>query len=98
MPVAEYIGDEISAAGYRLCGVDVHIANKHNALSLVRQACERASLVLLGSSTALTINNKELDALMLRIQPPVMIVPDAGELQSVPDISPLIYKQLGMLE
>ncbi len=98
MPIAEYIGDEISAAGYRLCGIDVHIADKHNALSLVKAACARASLVLLGSKTALYINSKELDALMLNIQPPVMIVPDAGKLQSVPDITPLVYKQLGMQE
>ena len=98
MPVIEFIGDEIGAAGFRLCGVDVHIAGKHNALSLVKQACERASLVLLGSNTASYINNKELDALMLSIQPPIMIVPDAGELQGVADITSLIYKQLGMLE
>jgi len=98
MPVAEYIGDEISAAGYRLCGVEVQIANRHNALALVKQACARASLVLLGSNTALYINRKELDALMMSIQPPVMIVPDAGKLQGVPDITSLIHKQLGMLE
>jgi vacuolar-type H+-ATPase subunit F/Vma7 len=98
MPVAEYIGDEISAAGYRLCGIDVHIADEHNTLTLVKAACARASLVLLGSKTALYINRKELEALMLNIEPPVMIVPDAGKLQSVPDITSLIYKQLGMLE
>jgi len=98
MPVAEYIGDEISAAGYRLCGVDVHVADKHNALLLVKAACARASLVLLGSKTALYIDSKELETLMLNTQPSVMIVPDVGKLESVPDIAPLIYRQLGMLE
>ena len=35
MSVAEFIGDEVSAAGYRLCGIDVHIADSSNALALI---------------------------------------------------------------
>lgn len=98
MTVAEFIGDEVSAAGYRLCGVDVHIASMHNALMLTKQACERASLVLIGSSTAQYIDAEELNTLMTSIQPPVMIVPDIRELQSAPNMVAHIYKQLGMLE
>lgn len=94
----EYIGDEISAAGYRLCGVDVHIADRHNAWSLVKQACGRASLVLVGSGTAQYVRSADLDLLMESLSPPVLIVPDIRGRQAVPDIAARIYKQLGMLE
>jgi len=98
MSVAEFIGDEVSAAGYRLCGIDVHIANSNNALSLIRECCERASLVLVGSSISQYIHRTELDRLLANIQPPVLIVPDVCGLQNVPDITSRINKQLGLLE
>jgi vacuolar-type H+-ATPase subunit F/Vma7 len=98
MSAAEFVGDEVSAAGYRLCGIDTHVADSRNALDLVRRACEHASLVLIGSSTANSINRAELDVLLRGIAPPVLIVPDVRGLQDVPDIAARIYKQLGMLE
>lgn len=98
MSVAEFIGDEVSAAGYRLCGIDVHIANDSNALSLIRKSCERASLVLVGSSVTQYIDDTELDQLLASIRPPVFIVPDVRGLQNVPDITSRINKQLGLLE
>lgn len=96
--VAEYIGDEVSAAGYRLCGVETHLADRQNAASLVKQACERASLVLIGSSTARYLRSSELNTLMANIAPPVLIVPDVRGRYAVPDIAILIHRQLGMLE
>ena len=98
MSVAEFIGDEISAAGYRLCGIDVHIADRFNALSLIKQACESAPLVLIGSTTADYLPAAELNTLMASIRPAVLVVPDVTGRQVVPDISTLIHKQLGMLE
>ena len=96
--VMEYIGDEVSAAGYRLCGVSTHIADRHNALSLIEQACERASLVLIGSSTAEYLSNTELNALMASTATSVLVVPDIRGRHAVPDIANLIHRQLSMLE
>ena len=98
MSVAEFIGDEVSAAGYRLCGVEVHIANESNALALIREACKRASLVLVGSSTAQNLHAAELDDLLANIQPPVLVVPDVSGRHAVPDIASKVNKQLGLLE
>jgi vacuolar-type H+-ATPase subunit F/Vma7 len=103
MSVAEFIGDELTAAGYRLCGIDVHVVDSSNALSLIEQACESASLVLIGSNTAARLDSVELERLKKNIKPPVLIVDDLGsDLSSnnrtLPDISTLIHKQLGMLE
>ena len=98
MSVAEFIGDEVSAAGYRLCGIDVHITDGANIMPLIKQARERASLVLVGSSVVHTIHSAELDELLASTQPPVLVVPDLRGLQEAPDIVSRIYKQLGMLE
>jgi hypothetical protein len=98
MSVAEFIGDEVSAAAYRLCGIDVHIAGSSNALSLIRKSCERASLVLVGSSISQYIHAAELDQLLASIDPPVLIVPEVRGLQDVPDIASRINKQLGLME
>ena len=98
MSVAEFVGDEVSAAGYRLCGIEVHIADSANALSLIKKSCERASLVLVGSSISQYIHRTELDQLLANMQPPVLIVPDVRGLQDVPDIASRINKQLGLLE
>ena len=98
MTVAEFIGDEVSAAGYRLCGVDVHIADESNALSLIRKSCERASLVLVGSSLAQQLQGADLDALLASIEPPVLVVPDVSDSHDVPDIASRVNKQLGLLE
>jgi vacuolar-type H+-ATPase subunit F/Vma7 len=98
MSLAEFIGDEVTAAGYRLCGVDVHVANENNVVRLIRQSCERASLVLVGSSVVQNLNSAELDELLANTRPPVLIVPDMRGQGDVPDIASRIHKQLGMLE
>lgn len=98
MAITEYIGDEVSAAGYRLCGVYAHAADRHNVSSLIRQACERASLVMVGSSVAQHLHSTELDSLMASVSPPVLIMPDFCGSHAVPDIATRIHKQLGMLE
>ena len=98
MAVAEFIGDAVSAAGYRLCGVETHTADRNNALTMIKDACQRSSLVLVGSSLLPYIRAAELDELLAMTQPPVLIVPDVRGLHDVPDIGSRINKQLGLLE
>ena len=98
MSVAEFIGDEVSAAGYRLCGIDVHITDGVDVMPLIRQVCERASLVLVSSSAVRNIGIAELDEILASSEPPVLVVPDVRGLHEVPDIVSRIHKQLGMLE
>ena len=98
MAVAELVGDAVSAAGYRLCGIETNIGDRKNALALIKEACERASLVLVCSSMLPYIRAAELDELLANTRPPVLIVPDVRGLHDVPDISVRINKQLGLLE
>ena len=94
----EFIGDEVSATGYRLCGARVRLADADNALPLILHACERASLVLIASTTAANISREDLDKLLARVSPPVLVVPDVRGLREPPDIVSRVQQQLGMLE
>jgi vacuolar-type H+-ATPase subunit F/Vma7 len=102
MPVPEFIGDEVSAAGYRLAGLNVNITEdaitSDRLLSLIRQACARTSLVLIGSDTASRIRHAELDALLAGIEPALVIVPDIRCRAPAPDLATRLRSQLGMLE
>ena len=98
MSVAEFIGDEVSAAGFRFCGNDVHITDGSDVIALIDKARERASLVLVSSSAVQDLNAAELDALLAGIEPVVVVGPDVRGLHEIPDIVPRIHQQLGMLE
>ena len=98
MSVTVFIGDELSAAGYRLCGVDTQIADSGNVASLIEQACEYASLLLLSSGVSQALDQAQLDALMEKLSPAVIIVPAVASQSQLPDIAGRIHKQLGMLE
>ena len=98
MAVAEFIGDAVSAAGYRLSGAETHIARPDNAMKLIQASCDRAALVLISSSIVPWIRKADLDALLANIQPPVLVVPDIRGLEPGPDIESLVNRQLGLLE
>ena len=102
MPVPEYLGDEVSAAGYRLAGMNVTITETSmtvdRLLSLIRQACARTSLVLIGSETAARLPHTELDALLASVEPALVIAPDIRCHAPAPDLATRLRKQLGMLE
>lgn len=98
MAVVVFIGDEVTAAGYRLSGVDVYVTESSDVEYVVKQACEHASLVLIGSNVVKGLGSRQLDDLLASTEPPVLVVPDVRELEQVPDIASRIHKQLGMLE
>jgi len=102
MPIPEYIGDEVSAAGYRLAGLNVTITDAaitgDSLLTLIRQAGARAPLVLIGSDTANRLRPAELDALLAGIEPALVIVPDVRCRAPVPDLTARLQAQLGILE
>jgi vacuolar-type H+-ATPase subunit F/Vma7 len=93
-----FVGDEISAAAYRLCGVRVSVADRTNASSQVKKACEQSSLVLLGSNVVQYLAVTEREALLANVAPPVLVVPDITGKEKVPEMATLVHKQLGMLE
>jgi len=97
--VPVYIGDAVSAAGYRLAGLRVQVPDDSaGLLAQIKQACTDAPLVLLGADLAGQLPVAELDRLLSRVTPAVVVVPDVRGQAALPDLAMRLRQQLGVLE
>jgi hypothetical protein len=67
-------------------------------LAIVQRTCEQASLVLVSAAIAQQLPAAELDALLARVTPPVIVVPDVRGRAPLPDLTTRLRRQLGVLE
>ena len=98
MSVPVYIGDAVSAAGYRLAGLRVHVPDTAELLMQIEQAAADASLVLLGADLAAQLPVAALDRLLSAVAPAVVVVPDVRGQAVLPDLVNRLRQQLGVLE
>ena len=98
MSVPIYIGDAVSAAGYRLAGLRVHVPDTAELLVQVEQATVDVSLVLLGADVAAQLPVAALDRLLSGVNPAVVVVPDVRGQAVLPDLANRLRQQLGVLE
>jgi vacuolar-type H+-ATPase subunit F/Vma7 len=96
MPAPAYIGDEISAAGYRLAGALVTVPGEGEATEALAAARGSSPLVLVSAAVAAGIDAAQLRAAMMALQPLVLIVPDAQGEAPLPDLAARLRGQLGM--
>lgn len=98
MTPCAFMGDEVSAAGFRLAGIDVHVPGPGNATGLFRRLLAESELVLITAETAGLVPEEELRRARINGAPPVLVIPDVrGRVQS-PDLASLLRRQLGMAE
>lgn len=93
-----FIGDEVSAAGFRLAGLQVHTPRVDAVLQMVEQVAREAPLVLISARFAQQIPTGIRDRLLAGITPQIIIVPDVHGDVPMPDLSSRIRRQLGVLE
>jgi len=98
MSVPVFIGDEVSAQGYRLAGLDTLVPGEGDLLALIRRSCAGAPLVLVDAALAQRIPAPVLDQLLAGTAPPVVIVPAVRGAAQLPDIATRLRRQLGVLE
>ena len=96
MSVPLYLGDEVSAAGYRLAGVGVRTPGPGQAAAALAEACAQAPLVLLSSAVAAGIGERSLRAALSALAPLVIVVPDLRGDVPVPDLAARLRAQLGL--
>src|SRR5512140_2372177 len=96
MSAPHYIGDEVSAAGYRLAGARVTVPEPGAEAAALATARTDAPLVLVSAAVAARIPERDLRAAMATLTPLTLIVPDlAGEVP-VPDIAARLRRELGL--
>jgi vacuolar-type H+-ATPase subunit F/Vma7 len=97
MAAPVYIGDELSATGYRLAGAQTFVADSAvNLEELIEEAVARSPLVLLGAGAAAALPAERLHALLRALKPRVVVVPDIGGAATPPDLAGWLRGQLGM--
>jgi vacuolar-type H+-ATPase subunit F/Vma7 len=92
-----YIGDEATAAGYRLAGAETRVPSSGETREALRRArADGADLVLLSAALVGEIEAAELDAALLAEQPLLAIVPDVLGRHAPPDVAREVRVALGI--
>jgi vacuolar-type H+-ATPase subunit F/Vma7 len=96
MAAPYYIGDETSAAAFRLAGARVIVPRAGEDAAALAAARGNASLVLVSAATAARIPAREIDAAQAALAPLTLVVPDLREEVAVPDLALRLRGQLGL--
>jgi len=96
MALAIYLGDEVSASGYRLAGVVVRVPDAGGESAAFEQARSDAALVLVSTAIAARIPAVRLAAAARALAPLVVLVPDLLGATPLPDIASRLRAELGL--
>ena len=91
-----YLGDEVSAAAYRLAGAQTRVPAAGEEAAALARACAEAPLVLLSAAVAARIPEPVLRAAMAARRPLLLVVGDLVGGMAGPDLAQRVRSQLGM--
>lgn len=91
-----FIGDEVSAGGYRLGGAHVRTPSAEEAEAVFNAARREHDLVLLSVEVARMLPPAQLNAALRELQPLVLVVPDARERFPMRDLATRLRTTLGV--
>ncbi len=91
-----FIGDEVTAAGYRLAGAKVHSPPPGAETAALADARATAPLVLITAAFAARVDAPALRAALAALAPVVVIVADAHGDVAPPDLAARLRGQLGL--
>ena len=96
MTIPVFVGDEVSAAGYRLGGARVRITGPGEELEAVRWAREQSDLVLVTTQCAEGIPWAILESWLAAISPLLLIVRGVQGDGEPPNLSHMLRSQMGI--
>jgi vacuolar-type H+-ATPase subunit F/Vma7 len=96
MPAPIYVGDEVTAAGFRLAGIEAIVPAAGTEASAFNEACARAPLVLVCASIAQRIDEATVRARITASSPPVAVLPDLAGIAPLADIAVRLRRRLGL--
>jgi len=95
---AVFIGDELSAAGYRLTGIETQVPGAEAAAETLRAACKDAALVIMTAELARRVPAREIEAALTAEARAFAIVPDVRMGAPLPDLAKRLRRTLGIEE
>lgn len=96
MPAIVFLGDEVSAAGFRLAGVSVRVPLEGEEQQALAEAATSAELVLVSAAFARRLPSALLDRYQSGSRPLLAIIPDVTGAVSPPDLAAEIRRHLGI--
>jgi vacuolar-type H+-ATPase subunit F/Vma7 len=93
-----YVGDEITAAGFRLAGLETVVAGPGDAAEALRAALGdgRTECVLMSGALRDYVPPRELDAALESTAPLLALVPDVRGRGGPPDLARQVRNALGI--
>jgi vacuolar-type H+-ATPase subunit F/Vma7 len=95
---AVFIGDELSAAGYRLTGIETQVPEADAVTEAFHEARKDAALVIMTVALARQVPVRELEAALTAEVPAFAIVPDVRMSAQLPDLAKRLRRALGIEE
>lgn len=96
MTALYFIGDEVTAAGFRLAGAESRVPAAGRVADAFMEALERADLVLITAERAAELDARELGRAVRSAAPFVLVVPDAVSRKGAPDLGDAVDRVLGI--
>ena len=96
MAATVFIGDELTAAGFRLAGVEILTPDVAEVSAAFSQARDRAGLVIVASEFAQMLAPADLDAALTAETPVVAVITDILGRIEPPDVSKRLRSALGI--
>jgi vacuolar-type H+-ATPase subunit F/Vma7 len=98
MGTAVFLGDELTAAGFRLTGVETVVPEPEAAGEALRAARKQAALVIMTADLARHVPVDELEAALMAKAPALAVIPDVLFRTLVPDLAKRLRRALGIEE
>ncbi|HRP95956.1 MAG TPA: V-type ATP synthase subunit F [Rhodocyclaceae bacterium] len=96
MRTPAFVGDELSAAGFRLAGARVHTPAPGQEASVLQQALRESAFVLITAEVATRIAPAIMNRVLASAEPLVIVVPDVRQRCAPTDLGRAVRAQLGM--
>ena len=98
MTLCAFVGGEVTAAGFRLAGVDVHVPEPAAAPGLFRRLSQEVELILITAEAAAWLPGEDLRRTLIAERPLVLVIPDVRGRARPSDLGAALRRQLGMAE
>ncbi|MEJ2180895.1 MAG: V-type ATP synthase subunit F [Gammaproteobacteria bacterium] len=93
-----FIGDEVTAAGFRLAGVRIRTPQEEELSRILTWANDNTSLIFITAEYAAKLSQEQQTGLLSQQDPPVVVIPDIRSNTPVQDLATQLRAQLGVLE
>ena len=93
-----FIGDEVTAAGFRLAGVRIRTPKPEDLMQVISWASDNTSLIMITPEYLAFISTEARAKLLSQVTPPTVVIPDINANYPVEDLARQLKTQLGVFD